>query len=96
MVPIVKHFLLVFDRSEPRLLDITPFDDAAKALTERFAAERRHRDNADIEIVVLTAESKDALKRTHSRYFAANLSKLAVTPAKKAAATRHRKAAGSR
>lgn len=88
MVATVKHFLLVFDRSEPRLLHITHFETADKALEERFEAEKRHRGNPGIEVVVLTAESKEALKQTHSRYFATDLSKLTVTPAKKAAAAR--------
>jgi hypothetical protein len=77
----VKHFLLVFDRSESRLLSTKPFTDANKALTERFKAERLHRGNPDIEVVVLTAESADDLRVTHSRYFQ-TLRELA-SPAKK-------------
>jgi len=85
-VPSVKHFLLVFDRSESRVLSEQSFVDADKALAERFRAERMHRDRPEIEVVVLTAESKAALRVTHSRYFQ-SLSALA-TPAKKAVAAK--------
>jgi hypothetical protein len=69
MVPNVTHFLLVFDRTHGRLLSSTPFNDASEALAQRFRDERLHQHNPDIEIVVLTAESKSALRRTHARYF---------------------------
>jgi len=35
----------------------------------RFAEERRHRDDPDVEVVVLVSSSKDELLKTHSRYF---------------------------
>lgn len=63
------HFLLVFDRAEGRLLSITPFAERAEALRARFATEKVHRQNPSIEVVVLTAPSESALRRTHSRYF---------------------------
>ena len=63
------HFLLVFDRPQGRLLREQPYADHRTALEERFAVERTHRGNPGIEVVVLTAESKDAIRRTHSRYF---------------------------
>ena len=65
----VMHFLLVFDRLHGRLLSVRAFDDHRQALVERFRAEREHRTDADIEVVVLTASSQDALRRTHARYF---------------------------
>jgi hypothetical protein len=40
-----------------------------EAIRARFASEREHRGDRDIEVVVLTSESRDALERTHSRYF---------------------------
>jgi hypothetical protein len=65
----MKHFLLVFDRSEGRLCRLEEFESSSKALDARFAAERLHRGEADIEVVVLTADSKADLRRTHARYF---------------------------
>lgn len=69
MVRDMSHFLLVFDRAQGRLLREDTFEDSHAALVERFRAERLHRGGTDIEVVVLSAESKQALRRTHARYF---------------------------
>lgn len=79
MVRQVSHFLLVFDRAHSRLLRETPYADHREALVERFRAERLHRDNPDIEVVVLSAESTAALRRTHGRYFQTVSSLASVT-----------------
>lgn len=63
------HFLLVFDRREGRILSQREFDTRSAAMADRFEAERLHKGNPDIEVVVLGAESVAALKRTHARYF---------------------------
>ena len=63
------YFVLVFDRSEGRLLSLSDLTDSQAALSERFAAERRHQGNPDVEIVVLGAASRNALRQTHARYF---------------------------
>jgi hypothetical protein len=65
----MKHFLVVFDRSRGVVLREEPFDDSAEALKERFRTEKLHRADPDIEVVVLSAASKEALRRTHARYF---------------------------
>ncbi|HVF05113.1 MAG TPA: hypothetical protein VNA20_09750 [Frankiaceae bacterium] len=65
----MRHFLLVFDRREGRLLREDAFDDPNEALRERFRTERLNRANQDIEVVVLSADSPAALRHTHSRYF---------------------------
>lgn len=72
----MKHFLIVFDRSDSRALSITDFDDRAVALRERFVAERLHRASPDVEVVVLTAESRESLQNTHSRYFGVAMQRL--------------------
>ncbi|HEU0103362.1 MAG TPA: hypothetical protein VFR07_13680, partial [Mycobacteriales bacterium] len=64
----VTHFLLVFDRDHGRLLREQGYQDNREALRERFRVERMHRGN-NVEVVVLTADSRDALRHTHSRYF---------------------------
>jgi hypothetical protein len=73
----VKQFLLVFDRSKGEVLDCVAYRDRSTALRKRFEAERLHSASPDVEVVVLGADSKDALMRTHARYFkgAANLYK---------------------
>lgn len=40
-----------------------------EAVKERFAQERLHRGNPDIEVVVLGSASQAELLKTHSRYF---------------------------
>lgn len=61
---------------------IEAFDTRPAALEARFEAESEFRGNGDIEVVVLGANSPDALRKTHSRYFK-GLSQLvrAVRPA---------------
>lgn len=63
------HFLLVFDRREGRVLSQQEFEARSAAMAGRFEAERLHKGNPDIEVVVLGAQSVAALKRTHARYF---------------------------
>ena len=66
----MKHFLLVYRRSTATLVEIRDLGtDGGKALAERFAIEKRERTNPDIEVVILSAQSEDILKKTHSRYF---------------------------
>jgi hypothetical protein len=65
----MNHYLVVFDRSKALVLRHKRYSDRNEALEARFAAEREHRDEPDIEVVVLGAQSWEALKRTHGRYF---------------------------
>jgi len=65
----VAHFLVVFDRRRGAVLREEPYDDYRDALAERFRTEKAHRDNPDIEVVVLSAASSADLRRTHARYF---------------------------
>jgi hypothetical protein len=65
----MNHYLVVFDRSKGVVIHRQSYADPGIALDARFAAEREHRSNPDIEVVVLGADSWDALKRTHGRYF---------------------------
>lgn len=90
----VSHFLIVFDRASSRLLSEKRFTEHRKALEARFRTERMHRGNPDIEVVVLSAESKEALRLTHARYFETSLASIASssrTAAQRAQnAARHR------
>ena len=66
----MKYFLIVYDRSLGKRLELRQFGTKrAVALVERFSLEESYRDNPDIEIVVLGADSLEALKKTHGRYF---------------------------
>ena len=61
--------LVVDDPAKAELLLVRAFDSKAEALAARFEAEAAHRqDGENIEVVVLAAETRDDLMRTHSRY----------------------------
>jgi hypothetical protein len=63
------HYLVIYDRRAGKIIRHHQYADPQIALTARFAAEREFREQQEIEIVVLGADSWDALKLTHSRYF---------------------------
>ncbi|WP_062345607.1 hypothetical protein [Herbidospora yilanensis] len=65
----MNHYLLVYDRRKGKLLRTQKFTDGREAIRNRFAAERDHVGDKDIEVVVLGARSFDALRQTHARYF---------------------------
>ena len=62
-------FLVVFERSVGRVIQMDQFGDKREALRGRFTAERRYQDQPDVEVVVLNADSEESLRRTHARYF---------------------------
>jgi hypothetical protein len=64
----MKHFLIAYDRRHGQVVTFQEFPDSTSALHARFQAERDRR-SRDTEIVVLSAESEEALRRTHARYF---------------------------
>lgn len=65
----MNHYLLIYDRRAGKIIRHRRFDVAGTALSARFEAEREFREQPDIEVVVLGADSWDALKQTHARYF---------------------------
>ncbi len=69
----MRHYLIVYDRSTGTLLRCSEYRSVIHggklALNDRFACERRYRDQPHIEVVVLAADSLDAVKVTHGRYF---------------------------
>jgi hypothetical protein len=71
------HYLIVYDRSIGRLVEVTEFDDSIEALKARFEWERLERGDPALEIVVLGAESRQDLELTHLRYFSPTLSEAA-------------------
>jgi hypothetical protein len=65
----VHHYLMVFERVEGRVLQLTTCESPALAMRARFKAERAYRTTKNIEIVVLGAQSEADLRETHARYF---------------------------
>jgi hypothetical protein len=66
----MKHFLLVYRRSTGELARLDDLGlDRSSALKRRFEIELQDRSDPDLEVVLLSAPSLDALRRTHGRYF---------------------------
>jgi hypothetical protein len=65
----MKHFLLVYDRQEGKLVREEMFEVGEQALDRRFELELELQSRKDLEVVVLTAPSREALLATHARYF---------------------------
>lgn len=68
----MNYYLLVYDRAAAQLMrDVEEFSQAERhvALERRFDLERQEREHDEVEVVLLGAESRDALMRTHARYF---------------------------
>jgi len=65
-------FLIEYDRSEGRIVDLKRFVDSERTQaddTQRQAELELSRIGADREVVILEAASEDALRKTHRRYF---------------------------
>ena len=67
-MPLV-HFLLVYDRSQQRLVLEQPYTDPAVALKAYEEMEERHRHDTDKEIVLVGADSIETVRLTHGNYF---------------------------
>jgi hypothetical protein len=66
----MRNFLVVYNRrTGASKLQEFPEGQGRDAIRERFAQERLHSGDPDIEVVVLGSTSKAELLKTHSRYF---------------------------
>lgn len=67
----MSQFLVVYDRAAGDIIELTEWSDADRemALDSRFELERKYSDRPEIEVVVLGAQSRTDLERTHGRYF---------------------------
>ncbi len=66
----MRSFLVVYNRrTGDNTLREFPPGHGREAIHARFEAERQHRSDPDIEVVVLGSHSKEELLKTHSRYF---------------------------
>lgn len=63
------HFLLTYDRSKLRLVDIERFRDGKKAVDMYEEREHQYADQTHMEVVLLGADSEDAIRVTHPTYF---------------------------
>ena len=75
LVPLVRP--VTVQLNAPLVVHVLPPGEAVTvypvigedALNDRWDAELRHREEKNVEIVVLAADSEDALRSTHGRYF---------------------------
>ncbi|HTZ42407.1 MAG TPA: hypothetical protein VMB79_00960 [Jatrophihabitans sp.] len=66
----IKHFLLVFDHEQERLIDQRSFgDDSTSALAAYAITEEKYRDNVMIDIVLIGSDSIETVRLTHANYF---------------------------
>jgi hypothetical protein len=66
----IKHFLLVFDRQQGRLIETLTFGQDADAAVAAYAAkEAEYADRKFIEVVLFGSESFETVKLTHANYF---------------------------
>lgn len=70
MTQAINHFLLVFDHSEGRLLDLVSFgEDSDRALSAYADREVEYRNRKHVEIVLIGSDSLETVKLTHANYF---------------------------
>ncbi len=62
-------FLITFDHDARKLIGLEEFRNAAQALKAYSEREEQYRNNSRVEVVLLGADSIDAIKVTHSNYF---------------------------
>lgn len=63
------HYLLVFNRATGELVSIDSFQEQESATAALSVLERRHESDEQIEVVLISADSIDTLKKTHGHYF---------------------------
>ncbi|MBI3428554.1 MAG: hypothetical protein HY050_00545 [Actinobacteria bacterium] len=63
------HFLLVFNRVSGELVSIDKFEEQDLAISALSLLERSHEDDDQIEVVLISADSVETLKKTHGHYF---------------------------
>lgn len=62
-------FLITFDHDARKQVSLEEFRNSAQALRAYSEREEQYRDNPRVEVVLLGADSIDAIKVTHSNYF---------------------------
>lgn len=75
-------FLIEYKRSDGNIITFRKFDDGERETAENARLEmelRLTRQGVEREVVLLEAETEEALRRTHRRYFE-NLAELATSP----------------
>lgn len=65
----LQHFLLVFDHRLAKLIDQRRFADVDEAMAAYEACEAKYDADAEIEVVLIGADSIETVRETHANYF---------------------------
>lgn len=66
----IKHFLLVFDHAQDKLLESKDFgSDSAAAIAAYTEAEKRFWNDSTKDVLLVGSDSIETVKITHSNYF---------------------------
>jgi hypothetical protein len=65
----IVHFLLVYDRELQKLVHEQEFASSSDAVAAYEKMEELHRDDPQMEIVLVGADSIETVKLTHGNYF---------------------------
>ncbi len=68
MSPEIRHFLVLYDIGAASA-KVQRFDDYEEAVAAYSKLEEDLRDRKDVDIVLLSADSIETIRRTHSSYF---------------------------
>lgn len=63
------HFLLTYDRTKRRLVEMERFRNGRKAVDRYEQREHQYADKPHLEVVLLGADSEEAIRYTHPTYF---------------------------
>lgn len=63
------NFLLVYDRTQGRLIVQRPYADPKEAVSAYEAMEEKYRNQKTMEIVLVGADSIETVMLTHGNYF---------------------------
>jgi hypothetical protein len=65
----LEHFLLLYDRAAGKVQIRGVFTDAAEAAAAYEQLEREHKNDQNLEIVLVGSDSIETVKLTHGNYF---------------------------
>lgn len=63
------YFLLVYDAQRGRMLGYEEYVHADQAMRDFARLETDHRDSDGVQVLLLTADSRETLEATHGHYF---------------------------
>lgn len=67
----MRYFIIVFDTTTDTLTSVTEYADARRAQADHAAMEREKIDDLGTKVLLLSADSLETLKETHSNFFSA-------------------------